>query len=126
MTMSDPIADMLTRIRNANTAKHDSVDVPSSKIKTSIAKILLDEGYITNVAVKKDCRNCGIGKELLSKVDKKADALGLSFISLEVRQSNVAAISLYEKQGYKNEGVRKNFYKSPVENAIIMTKRRTI
>ena len=46
MTMSDPIADMLTRIRNANTAKHDTVDVPSSKIKLEIAKILLDEGYI--------------------------------------------------------------------------------
>ena len=46
MTMSDPIADMLTRIRNANTAKHDTVDVPSSKMKLSIAKILLDEGYI--------------------------------------------------------------------------------
>ncbi len=46
MTMSDPIADMLTRIRNANTAKHDTVDVPASKIKKSIAQILLDEGYI--------------------------------------------------------------------------------
>ena len=46
MTMSDPIADMLTRIRNANTAKHDTVDVSSSKMKLAIAKILLDEGYI--------------------------------------------------------------------------------
>ena len=44
--MTDPIADMLTRIRNANTAKHDTVDVPLSKMKLSIAKILLDEGYI--------------------------------------------------------------------------------
>ena len=44
--MTDPIADMLTRIRNANTAKHDTVDVPASKMKLSIAKILLDEGYI--------------------------------------------------------------------------------
>ena len=44
--MTDPIADMLTRIRNANTAKHDTVDVPASKIKTEIARILLDEGYI--------------------------------------------------------------------------------
>ena len=44
--MTDPIADMLTRIRNANTAKHDTVDIPSSKMKLSIAKILLDEGYI--------------------------------------------------------------------------------
>ena len=46
MTMSDPIADMLTRIRNANTAKHDTVDVPSSKMKVSIAEILKKEGYI--------------------------------------------------------------------------------
>ncbi|MBQ1598267.1 MAG: 30S ribosomal protein S8 [Candidatus Weimeria sp.] len=46
MTMSDPIADMLTRIRNANTAKHDTVDIPSSKIKVAIANILVDEGYI--------------------------------------------------------------------------------
>ena len=46
MTMSDPIADMLTRIRNANTAKHDTVDIPSSKIKIAIADILVDEGFI--------------------------------------------------------------------------------
>ena len=49
MTMSDPIADMLTRIRNANTAKHDTVDIPSSKIKLSIAQILLEEGYVKKV-----------------------------------------------------------------------------
>ncbi len=46
MTMSDPIADMLTRIRNANTAKHDTVDIPSSKMKLAIADILVEEGYI--------------------------------------------------------------------------------
>ncbi len=46
MTMSDPIADMLTRIRNANTAKHDTVDVPVSKMKVAIADILVKEGYI--------------------------------------------------------------------------------
>ncbi len=46
MTSSDPIADMLTRIRNANTAKHDTVDVPASKMKIAIADILVDEGYI--------------------------------------------------------------------------------
>ena len=49
MTMSDPIAGMLTRIRNANTAKHDTVDIPSSKMKLSIAQILLDEGYVKKV-----------------------------------------------------------------------------
>lgn len=51
MTMSDPIADMLTRIRNANTAKHDTVDIPASKMKEAIAKILLDEGYIKNYEI---------------------------------------------------------------------------
>ena len=54
MTMSDPIADMLTRIRNANTAKHDTVDVPSSKMKLAIAQILLDEGYIKKYDIVED------------------------------------------------------------------------
>ena len=54
MTMSDPIADMLTRIRNANTAKHDTVDVPSSKMKLAIAQILLDEGYIAKYDIVED------------------------------------------------------------------------
>ena len=54
MTMSDPIADMLTRIRNANTAKHDTVDVPSSKMKLAIANILLDEGYIEKYDIVED------------------------------------------------------------------------
>lgn len=49
MHITDPIADMLTRIRNANSAKHDTVDVPASNMKKSIAQILLDEGYIKNV-----------------------------------------------------------------------------
>jgi small subunit ribosomal protein S8 len=51
MTMSDPIADMLTRIRNANTAKHDTVDIPASKMKVAIADILLKEGYIRNYTI---------------------------------------------------------------------------
>ena len=51
MTMSDPIADMLTRIRNANTAKHDTVDVPASKMKLAIADILLKEGYVKSYDV---------------------------------------------------------------------------
>ena len=54
MTMSDPIADMLTRIRNANTAKHDTVDVPSSKMKKAIADILTKEGYVKGYEVIED------------------------------------------------------------------------
>ena len=52
--MTDPIADMLTRIRNANTAKHDTVDIPASKMKLSIAEILLNEGYIEKYDVVED------------------------------------------------------------------------
>ena len=54
MTMSDPIADMLTRIRNANTAKHDTVDVPASKMKIAIDDILVDEGYIAKYDLVED------------------------------------------------------------------------
>ena len=54
MAMSDPFADMLTRIRNANTAKHDTVDVPSSKMKLAIAEILFNEGYIKKYEVIED------------------------------------------------------------------------
>ncbi len=51
MQITDPVADMLTRIRNANSAKHDTVDVPASNLKKSIAQILLDEGYIKSFTV---------------------------------------------------------------------------
>ena len=54
MQITDPVADMLTRIRNANTAKHESVDVPASNLKKAIAKILLDEGYIKSFEVVED------------------------------------------------------------------------
>ena len=52
MTMSDPIADMITRIRNANSAKHDTVDIPASKMKVAIADILFKEGYIKKYIIK--------------------------------------------------------------------------
>ena len=54
MQITDPVADMLTRIRNANTAKHESVDVPASNLKKAIAKILLDEGYIKSYEIVDD------------------------------------------------------------------------
>ena len=54
MTMSDPIADMLTRIRNANTAKHDTVEIPASKMKVAIAEILLKEGFIKAFDIKEE------------------------------------------------------------------------
>ena len=69
MTMSDPIADMLTRIRNANTAKHDTVDVPASKMKIAIANILVDEGYIKKYDLVED----GIFKTIRIELKYGAD-----------------------------------------------------
>ena len=82
MTMSDPIADMLTRIRNANTAKHDTVTVPSSKIKLAIAEILLAEGYIKKFDVVADGNFNSIVITLKYGADKNEKAInGIKRIS---------------------------------------------
>ena len=84
MNMSDPIADMLTRIRNANTAKHDTVDVPASKMKKAIAEILFNEGYIAKYDIVEDIPRVlgGLGTAILSTnkgviTDKEARKLGV-------------------------------------------------
>ena len=83
MTMtSDPIADMLTRIRNANTAKHDTVDVPASKMKIAIADILLNEGYITKYDIVEDGNFKTIRITLIYGADKNEKIItGLKRIS---------------------------------------------
>ena len=82
MTMSDPIADMLTRIRNANTAKHDTVDVPASKMKIAIADILVNEGYITKYDIVEDGAFKTIRVTLKYGVDKNDKVItGLKRIS---------------------------------------------
>ncbi len=85
--------------------------------------VVLDEGYITNIAVFPNARKQGVATKLLENLFAFAKENNLSFISLEVRESNAKAISLYKKFGFENQGLRKNFYENPKENAIIMTKR---
>jgi small subunit ribosomal protein S8 len=65
MTMTDPIADMLTRLRNANTAYHDTVVMPYSKIKSSIAEILQQEGYVAGWSVQDAAETGGVGRKLV-------------------------------------------------------------
>ncbi len=84
-------------------------------------QMIIDEFYISNIAVTAEHRNSGIGKLLISSLIDKLKNSDCSFATLEVRQSNFAAISLYEKLGFKNLGIRKNFYTSPIENACIFT-----
>ena len=86
-------------------------------------KAVIDEGYITNVAVYPQYRGIGVATALINKVFDFAKEKGLSFVSLEVRASNTAAVSLYEKTGFKEEGRREDFYRLPREDALIMTKR---
>lgn len=76
------------------------------------------EIFINNVAVKENFRRKGIGEALLCELEKRE----FVFITLEVRESNLSAISLYEKCGYEKIGFRKNFYEKPTENAVLMTK----
>lgn len=84
---------------------------------------VLDEGYITNIAVVKKYRRKGAATALLTAAEAFAKTEKLAFISLEVRKSNTAAVALYEKLGYTVCGERKDFYRDPKENALIMTKR---
>lgn len=82
---------------------------------------VLDEGYITNVAVSPDCRRQGIGRALIAELTERAKRAGLAFVTLEARESNAPAITLYEGAGFRRVGVRKNFYTAPAEDAVLMT-----
>lgn len=79
-----------------------------------------DEGDITNVAVAKQCRNQGIGGMLIAELIHRTEEAGVSRLFLEVRASNQPAIHLYQKMGFEQNGKRKNYYESPVEDALLM------
>lgn len=83
---------------------------------------VLGEGYITNVAVREDCRRRGIARSLLRELFRYAAGHAMAFITLEVRQSNAGAITLYEKCGFTRQGTRRRFYQHPIEDALLMTK----
>lgn len=79
------------------------------------------EGYVYNIAVKKEYRGQKIGQMLVQKLIDYSVSKNLEFLSLEVRESNTAAINLYNKMGFKTLGKRKGFYSDPKEDAFIMT-----
>lgn len=83
---------------------------------------VLDEGQIINVAVHPDARRRGVGRSLMQAAEAYAKERGIVFLSLEVRESNIAARSLYSSLGWEEQGIRKGFYSHPVENACVMTK----
>ena len=83
---------------------------------------VLDEGYISNVAVSPEHRRLGIADALINALIDRANEKDLSFVTLEVRKSNVPAIELYIKNGFSEVGQRKNYYTKPTEDAILMTR----
>ena len=83
---------------------------------------VLDEGQIINVAVHPDARRRGVGRALMQAAEAYAKERGIVFLSLEVRESNIAARSMYSSLGWIEQGTRKGFYSHPVENACVMTK----
>jgi len=82
---------------------------------------VVDEGYISNVAVRPEQRRQGIADRLIAEAVDSAKRKDLSFLTLEVRESNEPAISLYRKHGFGEVGRRKNYYQKPNEDAILMT-----
>lgn len=80
------------------------------------------ECYITNIAVLPEYRKRGIGEKLLSALIENCRKENCTFLTLEVRKSNMPAISLYEKLGFERAGERKDFYEMPTENALLYTK----
>lgn len=83
---------------------------------------VLDEGSVDNIAVAPRWRRQGAADALMNAALERARALALAFITLEVRASNAAAIALYEKHGYAEVGRRKDYYRAPREDAILMTR----
>ena len=89
MHITDPVADMLTRIRNANSAKHDTVDVPASNMKKSIAQILLDEGYIKNFQIVDD------GTQGVIRITLKYNAGGKEKVISGLRRVSKPGLRVY-------------------------------
>ena len=83
---------------------------------------VLDEGQLINVAVSSDFRRRGIGAALMDELERYSRENGIVYLSLEVRESNLAARNLYTAKGYVECGIRKSFYSKPLENAVVMTK----
>lgn len=83
--------------------------------------VILDEGYIDNVAVRPSCRRMGIADQLLSVFIRFGQA-NLAFLTLEVRPSNTPAVALYQKHGFQEAGRRPNYYDNPKEDALLLTR----
>ena len=105
---------------NACSAFLTALDETGRVVGYAGLQVILDEGYITNVAVRPEDRQKGVAAQLLQVFINFATGNRLSFLTLEVRPSNTAAIVLYGHHGFRTAGRRKNYYELPKEDALIM------
>ncbi len=109
-----------------NRTAHFLVAESDEKIAGYIGIFVVCEScYVSNVAVFPEYRRQGVAKQLIERACVVAEENGAESISLEVRPSNAAAVSLYGSVGFEEVGLRKNFYRAPVEDALIMTRTLT-
>lgn len=85
-------------------------------------QVVLDEGYIMNLCVHPDRRRKGIARRLMEALLEGGEQASLAFVTLEVRESNLPAISLYKSMSFEEVGLRKNYYQNPTEHALLLTR----
>lgn len=110
---------------NEEMSKENSVFLMAFEDETPIGYVglstVLDEGYMGNLGVIEKYRRKGIGRALMNELINECKAMDSAFVTLEVRASNTPAVKLYESLGFTEAGRRKNYYKEPLEDAILMT-----
>ncbi|MBQ2973138.1 MAG: ribosomal protein S18-alanine N-acetyltransferase [Clostridia bacterium] len=119
---SEPWSEKALSEELANENSHFLVAVSDAVMGYIGVQEICGEAYITNVAVFSEYRKLGIGRALLKAACDGAKSRSCEFITLEVRESNAPAITLYESEGFGKAGIRKNFYSAPTENGVIYTK----
>ena len=88
--------------------------------------LVIDQAHINNLAILPELRGRGLGTQLLEAVIAEAAHLGATLLTLEVRQSNQPALRLYEKAGFSREGMRKNYYTNPIEDALVLSRKARV
>jgi len=120
---SDPWPISIFREDIASSLSHPYVlQVDNEIAGYAVLWVAADEGHLTNIAVAQKYQRKSIAKKLLSFILKVASEMGLTLIVLEVRPTNTPAISLYEKFGFERLAIRKNYYRNPVEDCLVMRK----